>query len=81
MARRAKKLLVLLGSLASVFLHLMRAGSSKALNAAGLEDWSELCEHVVSVQYEPVVRELQEGLRTWTRKACRFLWPEMSSSF
>eukprot|EP00435_Cladocopium_sp_Y103_P040526 s2108_g11.t1 len=29
------------GSLASVFLHLMR-------------DWSEMCEHVISVQYTPV---------------------------
>mmetsp|Transcript_21219 Transcript_21219/g.35366 ORF Transcript_21219/g.35366 Transcript_21219/m.35366 type:complete len:402 (-) Transcript_21219:94-1299(-) len=37
------------GSLASVFLHLMR-------------DWSEMCEHVVSVQYTPVLRELKEQL-------------------
>ncbi|CAK9015545.1 Carnosine N-methyltransferase [Durusdinium trenchii] len=37
------------GSLASVFLHLMR-------------DWSALCEHVISVQYGPVVQEIKEIL-------------------
>ena len=48
-----------------------------ASSAVGVKDWSEPCEHVVSVQYEPVVRELQEGLRSWSPKASRFLWPKI----
>jgi len=37
------------GSLASVFLHMMR-------------DWSEVCEHVITVQYTPVLQKLKEVL-------------------